>query len=65
MVADLQASAFVIYGEAEAVLATEVIDGIDVVVTLGTSYLDLKAEAAAANESAAEPDVADTVDGDV
>lgn len=64
LVAELQASAFVVYGEANVVLATEVIDGVDAVITLGTSYLDLKADAAVAGESAAETDVADTVDGD-
>lgn len=64
LVAELQSSAFVIYGDAKAVLATEVIDGVDAVVTLGTSYFDLKTDAAGANESAAEVDVADTVDGD-
>ena len=50
-----------IYGEADAVLATETIDGVDAVITLGTSYFDLKAEAAAANEQTAETIVADTV----
>jgi len=60
-VPDLQASAFLIYGEAEAVLATERIDGVDAVITLGTSYFDLDADAGGANESTAETDVGDTV----
>lgn len=60
----LQASAFVIYGEADALLATEVIDGVDAVITLGTSYFDKKAASADADDSASEPDVADTVDAD-
>lgn len=60
LVDELQASAFVIYGDAEAVLASEVIDGIDAVVTLGTSYLDHKATSTA-DEPTAEGDVADTV----
>ena len=36
---DMEAIAPVVFGESKVVLATTLIDGIDVVVTLGTDYL--------------------------
>ena len=56
------------FGEVEVVLAKELIDGIDVVVRLGTSYLDAQAAQAVAVEvvepNASTPDDAATVDTD-
>ncbi|MBT4985892.1 MAG: hypothetical protein HOJ85_13430 [Ilumatobacter sp.] len=56
------------FGEVEVVLAKELIDSIDVVVRLGTSYLDAQAAQAVAVEvvepNASTPDDAATVDTD-
>jgi hypothetical protein len=56
------------FGEVEVVLAEELIDGIDVVVRLGTSYLETQATQAAAvgvpEPNASTPDDAATVDTD-
>lgn len=56
------------FGEVEVVLAEELIDGIDVVVRLGTSYLETQATQAAAADvaepGASTPDDAATVDTD-
>jgi hypothetical protein len=64
-----------LFGEVEVVLADELIDGIDVVVRLGTGYLVAEAAKAAADETAvpgtdatesnaSTPDTAGTVDTD-
>jgi hypothetical protein len=57
-----------LFGEIEVVLAEEVIDGIDVVIRLGTSYLETQAAQAEAADVAAldasTPDDAATVDAD-
>ena len=56
------------FGEVEVVLAKELIDGIDVVVRLGTSFLEAQAAQAAAVEvlepNASTLDDAATVDSD-
>ena len=56
------------FGEVDVVLAKELIDGIDVVVRLGTSYLEAQAAQAVAVEvvepNASTPDDAATVDTD-
>ena len=57
-----------LFGEAEVVVAKELIDRIDVVVRLGTSYLEKQAMQAAVVEamepSASTPDDAATVNAD-
>lgn len=40
---DVEALSALVFGESEVVLADEVIEGVDVVVTLGTGYLDFRA----------------------
>ncbi|MEO1057774.1 MAG: hypothetical protein AAFY28_12740 [Actinomycetota bacterium] len=41
--ADVEELSALVFGESEVVLADEVVEGIDVVVTLGTGYLDFRA----------------------
>ena len=55
-VSDVEALAEFVFGEFEVVLADEVIEGIDVVVTLGTGYLDFRTavDAAMIEDPAAE-----------
>ena len=60
-VSDVEALAEFVFGEFEVVLADEVIEGIDVVVTLGTGYLDFRtAVDAAMIEDPAAEDPAET-----
>ena len=42
-IADMEAIAPIVFGESEVVLASTLIEGIDVVITLGTDYIATKA----------------------
>ncbi len=69
MLEDATNTAEILYGPAEVRVATTVLEGVDVVVTLGQSYLERALAAAADSRGASgiEPDVsapADTVEGD-
>ncbi len=47
-IADMLAIAPIVFGESEVVLASTLIEGIDVVITLGTDYIENKAATSAA-----------------
>ncbi len=65
---DVEELSALVFGESEVVLADEVIDGIDVVVTLGTGYLDFRVavdagEIVVENPAAVDDTVVDDANG--
>jgi hypothetical protein len=63
-VEDMEAIAPIVFGDSEVVLASTLIEGIDVVVTLGTDYISTQSESSSKPESD-ETGGADTVAGTV
>lgn len=61
---DMESLVPMIFGESEVVVADSLIDGVDVVLTLGTSYVDLKqSQGVAAPSTDPVGDVGDLADG--
>ncbi|MEM8619279.1 MAG: hypothetical protein AAGF73_06125 [Actinomycetota bacterium] len=64
-IGDVETLAELVFGESEVVLADEVIEGIDVVVTLGTGYLDFRASVDVGEIEEPNVDEADETDASV
>jgi hypothetical protein len=67
-VADMETAAPILFGPSEVVVASTILEGVDMVVTLGTGYIDRKRQRAAESAPASPPttgrDVGDGSDGD-